>query len=127
MIDFTAPVAILAVAVLHLIPDDEQVLHIVDVLRGAMAPGSYFVLAHAIGDLRPEVTSKLATLYNKSLRTPGPGRPNVRGRAEVARYLEGMELVEPGLVYLSEWRPEPGDEWPHTTPIWAVGGVGRKV
>jgi trans-aconitate methyltransferase len=127
LIDFNAPVAVLAVAVLHLIPDDEQVLHIVDVLRAAMAPGSYFVLAHAIGDMRPETTSKLAALYSQSVRMQGPGRPNLRGKAEVARYLEGMELVEPGLVHLSEWRPDPGDEWQGTTPIWAVGGVGRKV
>jgi SAM-dependent methyltransferase len=126
-VDLTAPVAILAVAVLHLIPDDEEVLRIVEVLRAAMAPGSYFVLAHAVGDLQPEVTSKLATLYGQSVRTQGVGRANLRGKAEVARYLAGMELVEPGLVILSDWRPELGDQWPHATPIWAVGGVGRKI
>jgi hypothetical protein len=127
VIDFDAPVAILTVAVLHLIPDDEEVLRIVGVLRDAMAPGSYLVLAHAIGDLQPETTSQLATLYRQSVRIQGPARPNLRSKQEVARYLEGMDVVEPGLVYLSEWRPEPGDEWPRTTPIWAVGGVGRKI
>jgi SAM-dependent methyltransferase len=127
LIDLNEPVAVLAVAVLHLIPDDEQVLRIVGVLRAAMAPGSYFVLAHAVGDLRPEVTSKLAALYSQNVRMQGPGRPNLRSRAEVARYLAGMDLVEPGLVNLSEWRPEPDDQWPRTAPIWAVGGIGRKI
>ncbi|GIF01437.1 SAM-dependent methyltransferase [Paractinoplanes rishiriensis] len=127
LLDLTAPVAVLAVAVLHLLPDDEEVLRIVGVLREAMAPGSYFVLAHAVGDLRPEVTSKLATLYTQSTRIQGPSRPNLRGQAEVAQYLDGLELVAPGLVPLPEWRPEPGAEWPHATPIWTVGGVGRKI
>jgi SAM-dependent methyltransferase len=123
LIDFDRPVAILMNAVLHVIPDDELVLHIVRTLRDAIVPGSYISISHAVSDIRPQATAKLASLYQDRMAVSGPRRANLRTRAEVTPYFEGLELVEPGLVYLGEWRPdgEPGK------PIWSVGGVGRKV
>jgi O-methyltransferase involved in polyketide biosynthesis len=127
LIDFNRPVAVLLIAVLHLITDDDEAMRIVGTLRAALPVGGYLVLAHAVGDLAPQVTTKLAAVYQENIAVPRQARPNLRGKAEVERYLEGMELVEPGLVSLSEWRPDPAAPWPGATPIWAVGGVARKV
>ncbi len=126
LIDFDRPMAVLLVAVLHLIADDEVALRIVQTIRDALPSGSYLVLAHAVGDLRPQVTSQLAALYQQNVAVPASSRPNLRGKAEVQRYLEGLDVVEPGLVSLTEWRPDP-DAPSGGAPIWAVGGVGRKV
>ncbi|MEN3309051.1 MAG: hypothetical protein V7603_5253, partial [Micromonosporaceae bacterium] len=126
LIDFDEPVAVLMNAVLHIISDDDLVLHVVRTLRDAVAPGSYLAIAHAVSDLRPQATAKLSALYQDRIVTGGPRRPNLRTRAEVAPYFDGLELVEPGLVYLVEWHPELGDE-PPGRPIWSVGGVARKA
>ncbi|HKT01261.1 MAG TPA: SAM-dependent methyltransferase [Rugosimonospora sp.] len=126
LIDFTRPVAFLLVAVLHVITDDEVVLRAVRVLREAMAPGSYLVIGHAVADIRPAVTARLAQLYQDTTETTGPRRANLRTKAEVEPYFDGMEMVDPGLVYITEWRPDPDDPWPGPQPLWSLGGVGRK-
>jgi trans-aconitate methyltransferase len=127
LIDFDQPVGVLLIAVLHVIPDDDLVLHAVRTLRDAVVPGSYLAIAHAVSDLRPHATAKLAALYQDRVPMAGPRRANLRTRSEVEPYFAGLELVPPGLVYLPEWRPDPDTTPTGTRPIWAVGGVGRKV
>jgi hypothetical protein len=125
LIDFDEPVAVLMNAVLHIISDDDLVLHVVRTFRDAVVPGSYLAITHAVSDLRPQATAKLSALYQDRIVVGGPRRPNLRTKAEVTPYFEGLELVEPGLVYLNEWHPEMDAE-PPGRPIWSVGAVGRK-
>lgn len=126
LVDLEQPVAVLLIALLHVIPDDELAASVVRRLRDAICPGSYLAIAHAVSDLRPAATAQLASLYQEKVVISGlPPRPNLRSRAEVAPYFTGLELVEPGLVYLPEWRPDPGAP-PPAVPVWSVGGVARK-
>jgi|SRR6266508_3606587 len=122
MLDLDQPVAILIVAILHFVPDEVKPVEIVGRLRDAMAPGSYLVLSHATGDFHPpEVKAKVARMYDRA------SSPMVlRSRAEVERFFDGLELVEPGLARVSTWRPEDGsaDVDPQHSSIYA--GVGRK-
>jgi hypothetical protein len=124
LVDLGAPVGVLLVSVLHVIPEDDVAARIVDRVREAIAPGSYIVIAHAVSDLRPETTEKLAALYQDKTQVSGPRRANLRTKSEVEAYFDGLELVDPGVVYVPEWRPDgPRDD---DTPVWSVGGVGRK-
>jgi SAM-dependent methyltransferase len=125
-LDLTEPVGVLLIAVLHVIPEDEVASRVVTELRDALPSGSYVAICHAVSDLVPETTAKLASLYQDKMSSSAPRRTNLRSKAEVETYFDGLELVEPGVVYLPEWRPEPGDPGPGDTPVWSVAGVGRK-
>jgi SAM-dependent methyltransferase len=128
LIDLNQPVAIMMVAVLHVIPDDEVVHRIVARLREAMVPGSYLAISEAVADLRPETTARLAALYQQRTAVPGPHRTNLRSKADVEVYFDGLELVPPGVVFIPQWRPDPSqpaEDGAENT--WAVGGVARKV
>lgn len=126
MIDLGRPVAFLLMSSLDLIPEDEVVQRLVTGLRDRMAPGSYIAISHAICDVRPGVTKDLASFYGRHVIRTGSRRANVRTRAEVQRFFDGLELAEPGLVFLTEWRPEPGVVIQKPEMLWAVAGVGRK-
>jgi S-adenosyl methyltransferase len=126
LIDLSRPVAILLMGTLAIVPDDDAAFGIVKHLRDSIAPGSYLALSHAISDIRPEMTAKLAALYQDSNVVTGPRRNNLRTTDEIAPYFDGLELVEPGLVRLPEWRPEPRLGPVDPASIWAVGGVGLK-
>ncbi|MFI6824129.1 SAM-dependent methyltransferase [Micromonospora sp. NPDC050187] len=119
-IDFDQPVAILLVAVLHFIDDEADPYAIVARLRDTMAPGSYLVINHATADPRPDSAGGAAEVY-KNTRYPATHRT----RDQVERFFDGVHLVDPGLVFVSEWRP---DTVTDVTPeeVWILGGVGRK-
>jgi O-methyltransferase involved in polyketide biosynthesis len=126
LIDLRRPIGIVLVGVLAVIPEDDVVLHIVDRLRRAVAPGSHVVMTHAISDVRPEVTQRLAELYQDEQIVRGSRRRNVRTRAEVEPYFEGLHVVEPGIVHVPAWRPDAGEPTVDPRSVWAIGGVGRK-
>jgi SAM-dependent methyltransferase len=122
MLDFNRPVGLLLVAILHAIPDEDQPHRIVERFRDALAPGSYLVISHVTGDSMPEVWERMA---EASAQGDYPLRP--RSRAEVARFFSGFELVEPGLVWVPQWRPEdPADVGDHPERSSNYVGVGRK-
>ncbi|GAA2874911.1 SAM-dependent methyltransferase [Streptosporangium fragile] len=124
-IDLNEPVAILLFSFLTDLTDDVQALQITSGLQKAMAPGSYLALSHAVSDLCPEKTARLAALYQDQGSITGPRRANLRTGAEVEPFFDGLDLVEPGLVYIPQWRPE--GAVPHRPDaVWVVGGVGRK-
>ena len=116
------PVAVLLVAVLHFIKDEEDPEGIVRRLHRAVPPGSMLVLSHAGLEGRPDQAGPHQDLY---ARTPTP--LTMRSRERITSMFNGFELVEPGVVYFSEWRPENpamvGDQ-----PERMVGmvGVGRR-
>jgi hypothetical protein len=123
LIDFGQPAGLLLVMVLHFIDDDADPWGIVARLRDALAPGSYLVLAHATTESRPTVAQAAETVYNRSVSTG----IRMRSRADILRFFGGFELLDPGLVYIPQWRPDSPDDVPaDPSKFWVLVGVGRK-
>lgn len=124
LIDFGQPAGLLLVMVLHFIDDAADPWQIVATLRDALRSGSYLVLAHATNESRPAVAQAAETVYNRSVSTD----IHMRSRAEILRFFDGFELVEPGLVYIPQWRPDsPGDVPDDPGRFWVLVGVARKA
>ena len=120
-LDFGAPVALMLLIILHLIPDDDDPYGIVAELMGALPSGSYLVLAHPASDIRAAQMAEMTRRVNE--RMSGP-RATMRDRAAITRFFDGLELVEPGVVQPQQWRPEPGMPSPPQVTAWC--GVARK-
>lgn len=106
LLDFTRPVAILAVAILHFISDADQPAEFLARYRNACAPGSYLAISHGSA---PHVRTELGderfeALYRTYQRTATP--VTLRHPDEIPALMAGYELVEPGMVTLNEWRPD---------------------
>ncbi|MGI5213376.1 SAM-dependent methyltransferase [Plantactinospora sp. CA-290183] len=102
-LDFGQPIALLLGAVLHFLADSDDPYRIVAHLAQALPPGSYLVLSHATLDLPPaETVERLSAV----IATGEHGTLRPRTRNEIARFLTGMELLEPGLVPVVQWRPD---------------------
>jgi len=120
-LDFSQPVAIMLIAILHYIPDAAEAREIVAQLLGAVPPGSFLTISHAGSDLFPDEIAAFEKRLNEHL----PGDQHVaRPHAAVAEFFDGTELLAPGVVRVSEWRPASADEAAVPTTLW--GGVGRK-
>lgn len=122
LLDFSRPVALLLLAVLHFLPDDDQVGDILATLRGALAPGSCLVISHTCRDADPVLAQQHEKVYNSRVDSTF----RMRTSEQIARLFDGFTLAEPGLVWVPEWRPEspanvPEDPWKY----WVLGGVGR--
>jgi hypothetical protein len=123
-LDWTQPMGILLLAVLHFVPDDAEAAHIVRSLLEAMPSGSYLVMTHATTEQIDESgRRKVEQLYQQAT-SPF----HFRTRAQIAQLFDGLELVEPGLVYLPLWRPESEDDLLVDQPARSNGyaAVGRK-
>ncbi len=120
LIDFNQPLAVLLVAVLHFISDDEDPSAIVGAIRDALPLGSYQLLSHVTGDIRRESAAKAAAHYKKV--TSGA---TLRGQEEILRFFARLELIDAGLVQVPHWRPD-GPESADASKVWILGGVGRK-
>jgi hypothetical protein len=120
-LDFSQPVAIMLIAILHYIPDLAEARDIVGRLLKGVAPGSFVVISHAGSDLSPHEIAE----FEKSLNEHLPNDRHVaRQRDDVALFFESTTLLKPGVVPVSEWRPATADEADVPTTLW--GGVGRK-
>jgi SAM-dependent methyltransferase len=123
LIDFGLPAAVLLNLVVHFIDDAEDPWQVVATLRDALAPGSYLVLGHGTNESKPTVARAAEKVYNRSVTT----NIHMRSRADILRFFDGFELVDPGLVYIPEWRPEsPADVPDDPSNFWVLVGVGRK-
>jgi hypothetical protein len=101
-IDFGRPVALTLHALLHFVTDEQDPYAIVGRVLGRLAPGSYLSLSHGTGDFEPEVMAVIVDTYRER------GTPvQVRTRAEILRFFDGLDLVDPGLVVAHRWHPEP--------------------
>jgi hypothetical protein len=98
MIDFSQPVAVLAVAVLHFLPDDRHPEAVLGAYRDAVAPGSYFVLSHVTSDHDPEQAAGALAVYRRSANPI-----YTRSHNEISAMLDGLDLVPPGLVDATQW------------------------
>jgi len=124
LIDFGQPVGLLVVAILHFIGDAEDPWRLVATLRDALAPGSYLVLSHATDESKPTVAQAAEKVYNSSVAT----HVQLRSQAEIRRFFDGLDLVDPGLVYIPMWRPDsPADVPSDPAQFWGLVGVGRKA
>ena len=98
-LDFSQPVAVLLIAVLHFILDAEDPHRMISQMMADLAPGSYLVIAHAASDIEPERPPRWPSNYNAtSSLTITP-----RDRATVARFFDGLEMTGPGLQPLAQW------------------------
>jgi hypothetical protein len=123
LIDFSQPVGLLLLAVLHVIPDSAQPLRSVAVLREALAPGSFLVICHATSESRPDLAAAAQKLYTQRVSAQSA----IRSRSGIERFFTGFGLVDPGLVYIPQWRPDsPADVPEDPGKFWALVGVGRK-
>jgi S-adenosyl methyltransferase len=121
VLDFTQPVAVLLVAVLHFIKDSEDPQGIVEKFKAVMPPGSYLAITQATADFEPERANMAASGGYRQASAP----LIPRSRDEVDALFAGLEYVEPGLVQIPYWRPD-GDLAPNAERVWIYGGVGRK-
>ncbi|MFB6437053.1 SAM-dependent methyltransferase [Streptomyces sp. NPDC056411] len=120
LLDPREPVAVLLVAVLHFVTDEEDPARVVRVLREAMSPGSALVLSHGTPGGRPELARQHQALY---ARASAP--MTMRSRDRIVALFEGFDLLAPGVVYLPQWRPQhPESVGPHPELIAGLAGVG---
>jgi S-adenosyl methyltransferase len=121
LLDFTQPVAVTMLFILHAIPDSDDPHAIVATVMDALPPGSYLALSHLGSDIFDEEAQQgFQSIVGRMSQQQYTGR----SREQMLRFFEGMELVEPGLVRIEEWRPEPGDASDYKSTAWAA--VGRK-
>ena len=121
LIDFSHPVALSLTLLLHFVRDEEDPYGSVANLCNALCPGSYLVISHVTGGKRDDgALGQIAEVYNQATA------PLVmRTEEEIARFFSGFEVVEPGIVFLSQWRPVT-EYYAGGGTRWAYAGVGRK-
>ncbi|MBO0802497.1 MAG: SAM-dependent methyltransferase [Nocardiopsaceae bacterium] len=108
LLDFSKPIALLLVAVLHFVPDDDRAADILATLRGALSPGSYLVICHNCRDGQPDLSTSFENVYNSRVTA----QLRFRTRDEIARLCDGFTILDPGLVWLPQWRPDSPDDVP---------------
>ncbi len=121
-LDLAQPVALMFVALLQYIPDDEDPYGIAARLLAALAPGSHLVISHPASDIGAEKVAASMRVYNRRAAEHAAATP--RTHEEVSRLFTGTTLLDPGVVQLPAWRPEPADPATGEVPMWC--GVGRK-
>jgi hypothetical protein len=121
LLDFSRPVAVLLIGILQLIPDSDDPHAIVARLTGAVPSGSWLAVYHPASDIDQDRVGEAVRRVNER----SAGTTTLRGHAEVARFFDGLQLIEPGLVQVHRWQPGsagPGDGG----PIAAYAGAARK-
>ncbi|MDQ7805808.1 SAM-dependent methyltransferase [Amycolatopsis sp. A133] len=123
VLDPDRPICLLTVAVLHFLPDVTGVREAIRDYRKLLAPGSAYVLSHATeSGVEGEELEQIRKLVKLSERSSSPAVS--RSLDEIAAFFGTFDVIEPGIVPVGEWRPEPGAA---TVPLASVvGGVGRK-
>jgi len=126
LLDLTQPVGVLMISVLQFIPDTAAPYTAVAQLRDALATGSYLAVSHALyEDVDDAVAGRLRAAYRAARL-----RVVLRRRAEIAQFLTGLDLIEPGVVDMTQWRPVPAEDgavgpW-QTHGHGCLAAVGRK-
>lgn len=119
-LDFSRPIGVLIIAALHFVPDTDSPYEAVAEYTSALAPGSHLAITHAtwdgLSDEEKSEAARVAKIYNSS-----DNRLTMRTKEQVSRFFEGMEMLEPGVVPVNDWRP---DSYEDHTAIY--GAVARK-
>jgi hypothetical protein len=121
-LDFSQPIGLMLVAVLHFVPDAEHPRRIVDTLLGALPSGSYLAATHVTAEHDPDRLAGAGRAYQERGLTG-----QIRTADEFAELaFRGLEMVDPGLTLVSEWRPPGGGPRPMASEVNTYGGVARK-
>jgi hypothetical protein len=118
-LDFSRPVAVMLIAIMHLIVDADDPYGIVATLLAAVPPGSYLVLSQVASDIQAEQMAEAARRYNRLAHETQRHRTH----DEVARFFDGLDLLDPGVVPVQKWRPTPAESRARSA-MW--GGVALK-
>jgi O-methyltransferase involved in polyketide biosynthesis len=119
-LDFDRPVAIILLGILNFIIDDDEAQAIVGRLLDAVPSGSYLVVSHPTTEVHGDAMTEAVGLWNST----GGAAMRLRDRDGVASFFRGLELLEPGVITCSQWRPVDG----HTSEdVSHFGGIGRKL
>lgn len=121
-LDFSQPVAVLIIAVLHFIPDQEDPHATISRMVSALAPGSYLAIAHAASDIAPQIAAAMAQNYN----TVASLTITPRDRAQVTGFFDGLELTGSGLLPLAQWWRS-GDPVESKNGFSCYCGIGKKA
>ena len=119
-LDFSQPVAIMLMAILQHLSDDHDPYAVVAKLMAAVPSGSYLALSHPAKDIHAAEMAEMANRLNQTMAE----KVTFRGRSEVAPFFTGLELLEPGMTNVPDWRPETAEEANSPAALWA--GVARK-
>lgn len=120
-LNFSEPVAVMMVAILHFVPDDDHAASLVRTLLSGCAPGSFAVISHLAADIEPAPVAEMARRVNERVRdtlTP-------RDRDGVTRLFGSLDLVKPGVVAAPRWRPHYPAEKTVPAALWA-GVAGKR-
>ena len=120
LIDFTRPVGLMAVALLHYVLDDDEAERVIDTFKDALPSGSYCAIGVWTYDDAPRDIMEKYAQMTRVLTTPGAPR----SREKVMRYFNGLDLLEPGLVHGPQWRPDGPDDLLLDEPGRSVNWVG---
>jgi hypothetical protein len=121
VLDFSQPIALMLVAILHMIPDDEKPAEIVATLLDALPPGSYIVASHITGQHNTGAADAENHFREASMKAQW------RDSDVFARLaFRDLDLVQPGVVLTSEWRNDDPGQRPTAADVSAYGGVARK-
>ncbi|MHC3467167.1 SAM-dependent methyltransferase [Streptomyces sp. 7R007] len=122
-LDLSQPVGLMLVAVLQYVPDADDPHAVTRRLLDGLAPGSHLVLSHPAADIGVAEVAASMRVYNERAAAHAGATP--RTHADVTRFFDGTHLLDPGVVELPDWHPDPGDPAvPGRLPMWC--GVGRK-
>lgn len=125
-LNFDRPAAVVLFGILHFFADAQQPQAIVARLVDGLAPGSYLAISHLASDVHGEALTETFDRLNQQMSESVV----LRTKAAVERFFDGMDLVDPGVVQLPQWRPDPGQEGQKAArrsrplPMWCA--VGRK-
>ena len=122
ILDFSQPVAVLLVAVLHFVQDSDDPYGIAKTLMDAMPPGSYLAIVHAASDVGSDDMPEAERRYNEQ----APAQFNARDLDHIHRFFDGLELIGPGLVNLSHWSESPAADASAHADVAAYCGIARK-
>ncbi len=128
LLDFDQPVCVLMVALLHFLPDSERPAELVARFRRELAPGSLLALSHATVDDVPEPVRSQTLAFIDSYKNTQNPEFVARGHEEFAALLTGCDLVDPGITYTPEWRPDrpvTADQHPERAVCYAAVGRAR--
>ncbi|GAA1256024.1 SAM-dependent methyltransferase [Sphaerisporangium rubeum] len=121
-LDFSQPIAVLMLAIVHFIPDSDAPKDIIARVTRSLAPGSYLALSHVVIDERPTAAPGVERVYQSA---SAPFVPRLS--SQVTPFFDGLEIADPGIVNLHEWRPDSDYVTPPLLQIasYFLCGVGR--
>jgi S-adenosyl methyltransferase len=121
-LDFTEPVALMLVAILHFVPDADDPRRVIQTLLGALPRGSYVAASHTTGEHDPDTLAGAGHAYSER-GVSG----QIRTSEEFADLVfAGLEMADPGVVLVSDWRPQGTGPRPLASEVNTYGGVARK-